>query len=523
MSLQWFNDRKPYQNNVKYDLEYLKIFRHLFYGLGSVLKKTNGTMGPNEMRELAYIVTAYFEDRVNKIGFWETVLAEHQTLYGKRIPFYTTEELAEWDDCEDIHPADIHYLTFVYCAFLHRTKQIKEMPPEMFFIGFRDLAFDYLDQIEEVRTTDFYKEMLVADGSATEFKNILQWFAYDSYLFGYELKYYWLAQGQQLRQQEPNIDKRTLEINMQIVMNDIMHKRNTSLSGLNPVDVLAKTLNWPGQKRQDTMDFKFYVEGVFEIDETDPKYYYFKHNLMNDVFPVLKTSIPNLKPGSLARARYYRTVLQRWDGAYILAAPLAAEMDEDHIFFWNKEFAYDYSVHNKAFRERQKEALKAEADEAFTFFGVSQKTFRNAEEMINALNTFYKWQFDKAVREGRADAGKYNAIEARTHHIGAETDLCIHIAPDDGMSITSNHYATLNRLNELRSVYGLANDAVLMVPIPISAWQNLWESFKPVPATNDSWCINTMDDLMALFRIYRPKDFSALRKPVITLLDLSYR
>lgn len=60
-------------------------------------------LSKEDCRELAYNLTAYFEDRVNDIGFWDALVSLHKRKFGKRLPFFDTERLKEEEHtCDDI-------------------------------------------------------------------------------------------------------------------------------------------------------------------------------------------------------------------------------------------------------------------------------------------------------------------------------------------------------------------------------------------------------------------------------------
>src|SRR5688572_28906700 len=116
ININWYMQRKPYQNHSNYDIFYLYICRDLFKIIDRVVKEYRSTVDLNEehCRELAYTFTSYFEDRVNNIGFWDALIALHRKHFGKRLPFFDKKTLEQQEeDYDDIMPEDIHYLSYI--------------------------------------------------------------------------------------------------------------------------------------------------------------------------------------------------------------------------------------------------------------------------------------------------------------------------------------------------------------------------------------------------------------------------
>ena len=116
MNIHWYIKQKPYSPHSDYDVFYLKICRRLFSIIEEMVNKYKDEvdLDEEECRELAYKFTAYFEDQVNSIGFWQSLVDLHKKHFGKRLPFFDKKTLQQQEEeWEDILPADIHYLAYI--------------------------------------------------------------------------------------------------------------------------------------------------------------------------------------------------------------------------------------------------------------------------------------------------------------------------------------------------------------------------------------------------------------------------
>jgi len=524
VSMTWFSSRKPYKNNPSYDLPYLKICREVFLILSDHSLLNQSPLNMFQCRELAYVLTSYFEDVVNGIGFWAAVVKEHEVLYGQRVPFFSKEQLEEWEDCNDIHPADIHYLAFVYLVFLQKTGQTEFFPSEDFFIVLREKVFDHLDQIEEITFTDFYKQYLMADAEPIDFKRILTWFAYDGYLFGYEFKHKREAHEKLLREQGgATLPKEYFDMNLFSELEKKMYGLNSCLSGLFPVDILATSLGCNEEKTIGFRNTKYLIYGIFEFFDADEKHFFFRHSLTDEVFPIIKKGVGNLGH-RLGKEKFWGATLYRWQDSYIIVGICGHEPDKDEIFWMNKQNEYEYKKHSVTYQQELKNHTKTEAERNLAFFGEGILVYKTIMEFKEAMNKFHQWQFDVAVKEGRADANKNRPVPLRADHLPAMSDIGVFVLPDEPLTIIPSYYDNLAAMSTLESVYDCCERRLFLNQLfPEHVWRSLRSEAVLLTAENSSeWTMQRDKDLEALLRIYVPSDYIPFKRPGIMPSKLGF-
>ena len=131
ININWFMQRRPYHSHSAYDICFLELCRQVYGIIQKYVNKhvSNVDLDEDDCRDLAYVVTGYFEDVAGGIGFWESLVRLNRNLYGKRVPFIP-KEVIEKDEAlsSDIHFTDIYYLLFVnYIALLNAHDERKAL------------------------------------------------------------------------------------------------------------------------------------------------------------------------------------------------------------------------------------------------------------------------------------------------------------------------------------------------------------------------------------------------------------
>ena len=187
--------QKQYNVHSAYDIFYLQICRKLFSIIKKVALKHKDKidLDEEECRALAYVITAYFEDEVNELGFWQALVRLHQKQFGKRLPFFSKAVIAAQEaESDDILPADIHYLLFVnYIALANdRDEEVFVFFENPFFHEAAREIYQYLSGITEVETIDFYDSYLIPGNDYIDFKGKMTWFVLNGYMTGVEFSLY---------------------------------------------------------------------------------------------------------------------------------------------------------------------------------------------------------------------------------------------------------------------------------------------------------------------------------------------
>ena len=83
-------------------------------------------------------------------------------------------------------PVDIHYLAFIQyiCLLNDGEEQALVFFNKPFFVDLTEQVFDYLNNIEEIVTNNFYEKYLIPAQDYIDFKKQIEWFCFYGYLTG---------------------------------------------------------------------------------------------------------------------------------------------------------------------------------------------------------------------------------------------------------------------------------------------------------------------------------------------------
>jgi hypothetical protein len=196
--------------------------------------------------------TAYFEDQVTEIGFWKSLTELHKKQFGKRLPFFDSEILRQQvEDRDDILPADIHYLAYIRYLNILTNENVKPVVPfnTPFFIELTRRVFDYLENIEEVLVTDFYKQFLIPENDYIEFKKQLTWFTFKSYLTGIEFSR--KLDDHMWDLLEAETDRSQMSPLMYAEQDRLLFEVPSTLTAFFPLDILASAMQCDDKKKRE--------------------------------------------------------------------------------------------------------------------------------------------------------------------------------------------------------------------------------------------------------------------------------
>ena len=522
ININWYLERKPYRNHSSYDIFYLRICRDLFTIIDRILSDYGHVIDLNkeDARELAYIFTGYFEDQVNKIGFWNALISLHKAHFGKRLPFFDKKFLEEQEEqYEDILPEDIQYLAYISYLNLITVKDVKPIVlfNSPFLVQVKDAVFDYLEGIEEVLTTDFYEDYLVPEADYIEFKRQLDWFTFNSYLTSTEFERRIAEQMQEL------IDAKTDQSHLQPLFyterDRLMCEVPSSFTAFFPADILAAAMRCTDKKKEEIRNLKWRPHGIFHVQGETPIHYRFLHTSTGEEFDVLKNSF-NL-PLNKALQEYWITTLVGWNNDfYISGFCRQSPYQGEKIYEVNLKRQQSFQKHFKAYRKEVFENALKFREEAERFFGNDFVVFETGYQLQEKLYEFNKWYFNLLANKSNSAAESKPVKFDLPRELLNAKGVALFIPPQDGFQFITKHQQLLHVLEtpeadkltkqEVGEIMNLLSDD----SVGIDYWfyikkhfpvHNL-SLFMKCPLEND-------EDFEALLRIYVPEDFSPLKLP----------
>ena len=525
ININWYLERKPYQNHSSYDIFYLRICRDLFKIVDRIVNEHKRTidLDKEDCRELAYTFTGYFEDQVNNIGFWDALIALHRKHFGKRLPFFDNETLQEQEEqYEDILPEDIHYLAYI--SYLNLLADSGEKPIVLFNTDFlvrlKDSVFDYLEAIEEVVITDFYESFLVPEDDYVDFKRQLHWFTFSSYLTSTEFGRKMAEQTSQLM--EADIDETDIQPLIYSVTDRLMCDEPSSFTGFFPADMLANAMRCNDTRKEEIRNLKWRAHGIYHVQNETPTHYRFLHTSTGEEFDVLKSCF-NV-PINTDQHEYWITTIVGWNNDFYISGLCSPSPDKgEEIYHTNLKMQQSFQKHFAAYRKEILETALKSREASAKYFGNDIVVFETGYQLQEKLNEYNEWYFnflaDQSNPPAESQPIKFNLPPEVLNTRG----IALFIPPQDGFQFILKHQQLIKALQKTATEELTAEevDDMLVMLGDDSVGSDYWFYLKKhFPIRNLSRfmkCpLDDEEDFEALLRIYLPEDFSPLKLPRFT-------
>ena len=376
---------RPYEQFSNYDKAYAKIANQV---LEILLEHTYWFKSPrfsnDELKELAIILTSYFEDFISEIGIWQAYINFNQKTLGYYLPFYTLDEY----DSTYLNPEDF---TFIVWHYMSMKKDIWYAPDAPALADIGDDLYNLLEPlIEKVPTTDFYQDFfrIPEDVNFFEVKQKLSWFALDSYLLGPEFSEKLKAGIEEYVEENPEVaDSNTLPYLLYSSQDDYIYVKRSQLSAISTVEWFKEVAICSPGMRQNIAKLYQRVIGLFIYEGEDSSHYLFEHLQTERKINLVKqsvSSVANIEPGFVC---FLQTV--PWQGEWWMTGSLMSmgavppkQLEEE------KKDLSEVSFH--IYTKEQQEMLKIniqKMEKNFTeFFGQHIFFAKNQKELNEALS-----------------------------------------------------------------------------------------------------------------------------------------
>ena len=121
----------PYSGSVPTDLYYITLANKVLAAIRAVETSLEESdyrkIDETEQKELACILTAYFEDIISQTGIFQAFTRIHGKRFGKPLPFYTLDEdyTPGEINIEEVHTLFTH-TRYIRCDSLRRDGNIRD-------------------------------------------------------------------------------------------------------------------------------------------------------------------------------------------------------------------------------------------------------------------------------------------------------------------------------------------------------------------------------------------------------------
>ncbi len=103
---------KPYTDQTATDSYYLKLSNDVLKVLNQTKQTFSLQIGfeDEDLKDLACLLTSYFEDIISETNIWNSFIRLHKRLYKIQLPFFKLNEYVE----EEINVQDICFLIWYF-------------------------------------------------------------------------------------------------------------------------------------------------------------------------------------------------------------------------------------------------------------------------------------------------------------------------------------------------------------------------------------------------------------------------
>lgn len=278
---------KPYLKQSKTDAYYLTLCNKV----KDVLMQPEHFillmyMDKKDLNLLSCVLVSYFEDVISRTNIWNSFVKKHSELYGKPLPFYTTEEYDE----DEINEQDVSFLIWYFLNTIQEDKFISPYNEIIMKIAddvmeIFDEEYEYAPDNEILKScyslkldeTDFYPARILID-------NIL----FKSYLFYTNTLFRLQKQELEFLEDEKYGPGQINFLNE--VRDSLLHSCCTRLLGMKGKEWAAEILGKSHPLYADLQEMSPKVFGYFLYKGQDDNHIFLEHIASRKKFPLFKKS-----------------------------------------------------------------------------------------------------------------------------------------------------------------------------------------------------------------------------------------
>lgn len=399
---QWYLQKRPYQNFDEYDRYLMKVMQEIL----DLLKDQpfpieQFKLNLDQNKELAYIITGYFEDFMSEIGIWSALKKVNRELYQTPIPILLAPE-DNYDD-DYINAVDIQFLIWNFYARNYFGYAIT--PQFEYFFLLSESVYNILEEeIAKEMATDYFDDWLQINSQTTfvQLFDKLHWFAMASFTTGYEYRY---KLGQQfLEQQKINRDPNYLEMVHQFIKNDLIFRFPSQYSALSIPDWFSRFCQAEEPISNEVRDLRQHI-GNYKYIKAEDNHFVFEHLYSQRHYLVQKDSFGKLEDTRLISGQLYQASFVQWQGQWHLVGVLIdIKEDEnsksiqkykengDDLLIWY-ETKYREEVYQRNLK--LKEAYEQVFDDHLVFFADGVSLQEGIERFLSVYNKQNKLSSEK--------------------------------------------------------------------------------------------------------------------------------
>jgi hypothetical protein len=522
---------KPYRTFTDYDKDYLQVANDVY----TLLSEEAGWLqtvevDKEERKELACILTSYFEDFISEIGLWKVFIEHNHRTIGRYVPFY---DLTGYDP-EYLNPQDLAYLIWHYLGKIGSERM--QAPDNIRIIALADRLFQaFEDRIEAMYTTDFYEEFLTVPDDMNFFlmKEKLIWLAQKSYLVGVDFRYDSNARVQEMLEEAPPWMTPDYAGKLSYaLMEDYLFVERSSFGALNVPEWFAGLARCSEGRREEIRKLRYRHTGEYTYEGKEKHTYLFRHLFTDQVYRVRQDSVQKMKLEQRKNEVFTLSLLP-WNGDWWISGVLMGmqKSDAEIEAYRNKPFTLGWMLPAGELQKLH-EATDAMHEAFREFYGADLALFTSEQALSDSTQDYLDFYSERKLGRPAAEARQSREEYARQHRkdepgaiknvLQTEDDLGLFFAKGEGTLI----FPAVQHTIELMQKSSLTPEENL------DLFQNLTTGYKPVfaeyllnhyPAKNlripaPQSRINALENIPYFWRFHHPQEFDE-KFPMITSVN----
>lgn len=326
----------PYTGSASTDLYYITLANKVLAAIRSIendlAEDDYRKINPSEQKELACILTAYFEDVISQTGIFQAFSRVYQQKYGKPLPFYSLD--SDYTPGE-INTEDIQFLIWHYHMQLNNL-DIAYSPA---LDTFAAIAADVMELFEAEYETAPENEKLLhyLQLDEKEQHNLYAlharflWLCTQSYLFsnnGYLLEDQAEALADEAK--ENGLEDQIPDMVNQLC-NDFGFNQVTEFMRLTPPHWLAEVLSPDSPLYDSLRSMGHKYTGYYRYEGGDDRVTRFRHIATDRVLEVTNRSLVGLPRDMKNPSLILRTGFVEWNGEWWLSGQITSYEDSEDL------------------------------------------------------------------------------------------------------------------------------------------------------------------------------------------------
>ncbi len=325
----------PYRGSAATDLYYITLANRVWDTIRTIEKPLDEEdyrkISDEEQKELACVLTAYFEDIISQTGIFQTFTRLHQRRFGKPLPFYTVGEEYTPDE---INTEEVQFLVWHYHMQLNNL-DIPFSPALDIFAAIAKAVMEiFEEEYETAPENEKFRQSIEVEENEQNNLYALHakflWLCTQSYLFSNN-SYLLEEEAESLVEEakEAGLEEQATDM-VNMLCNDFGFNHVTEFMRLTPPQWLAEVLGKESPLYASLMSFGRKYTGYFRYVDSEGGITRFRHIATDRIIEATNRSLIGMPQELKEPSLIQHTGFVEWNGEWWQSGPVGGyEESED--------------------------------------------------------------------------------------------------------------------------------------------------------------------------------------------------